>query len=287
MIIGPLRALSCAFVLLVAGVVGAQTPATPTPAAATGKRNEWPTLKDTDKERVLSLTGQFRKADPQLHQDAKTQLVALGEGAAPLLMQQVSDRAENSNPHLFAVLDELLKPQHAALIAREVKKPRIELRRYLVRRLCRMGDADMAGVLEPLQKDKDEQTAFFAQLGLLALKRREPLPAVMLYTKAHWAEVGPLIAEVLAPARSNEVASWVFESITKASATDQMTGLRLLRYLMVKEQGVILRTYLEASEHSVKREAINTARVLHGEAPIENLSVFQAIDHAKQWLSKI
>jgi hypothetical protein len=37
----------------------------------------------------------------------------------------------------------------------------------------------------------------------------------------------------------------------------------------------------------VKREAINTARVLHGEEPIENLSVFQAIEMAKQWLDKL
>lgn len=264
----------------------AQTPKPPAPAAQ-GKLDEWPALKDTDKDRVLALAGQFRKADPQIQEDARKQLVALGDGAAPLLMQQVSDRAENTNPQLFAVLDEVLGARHAALMARETKKPRIELRRYLTKRLCRLGDPDMTPLFESLQKDKDEQTAFYAQLGLFAQKRREPLPAVLAYTKTHWSEVGPLVAEVLSPGRSRELADPVFELIAKAQAADQMAGLRLLRYAMVKDQGMILRRYLEASEHTVKREAVNTARVVHGEPPIENLSVFQAIEQAKAWLQKI
>jgi hypothetical protein len=66
-----------------------------------------------------------------------------------------------------------------------------------------------------------------------------------------------------------------------------MAGLRLLRHLMVKEQGALLHRYLDAGEHTVKREAINAARCLHGEAPIENLSVFQAIEMAKQWRAKV
>ena len=36
-----------------------------------------------------------------------------------------------------------------------------------------------------------------------------------------------------------------------------------------------------------KREAVNTARVLHGEQPQENLTVFQSIEQAKQWLNKL
>jgi hypothetical protein len=284
----PLATLALTAATLFAGLPAlAQAQKPPAAGTTAEKLGEWPTLKDTDKDRVLAFTGQFRKADPQLHAEAKKQLIALGDAAAPLLMQQVSDRAENTNAPIFAVLDEVLGARHAALMARETKKPRIELRRYLTRRLCRLGDADLAPVLDSLQKDKDESTAFYAQLGLLALKRRESLPAVLAYTKTRWNDVGPLVAEVLTPARSPELGDAVFEAIAKAQPVDQMAGLRLLRYVMVKEQGVVLRGYLEASDHTVKREAVNTARVLHGEAPVDNLSVFQAIEQAKQWLQKI
>jgi hypothetical protein len=96
-----------------------------------------------------------------------------------------------------------------------------------------------------------------------------------------------MIAEVLPQERSLECGNWVFESIAKAGAADQMTGLRLLRSLAVREHGLVLRAYLDAPDHTVKREAINAARALHGEPPIENLAVFQAIEMAKEWKNKL
>ena len=266
---------------------GTQKPE-PVPATAT-KLAEWPALKETDKERVLSLAGQFRKADPKLHEEARQQLIALGDGAMPLLLQRVSDsdKDEAFNAHLFSVFDETLKPAHAALMARESKKPRVALRRYLFLRMCRFADPDLLPVLKAACKDKDEPTGFYASLGLLALKEREAVPAVIAYTKTRWKEVGAITAEVLPVARSMDAGTWIFEAIANAPAADQMAGLRLVRYLAVKEHYMIMRTYLQATEHTVKKEAVNTMRVLHGEAPIENLNVFDAIQMAQAWLKKI
>ena len=79
----------------------------------------------------------------------------------------------------------------------------------------------------------------------------------------------------------------VWERIAQARATDKMAGLRLLRHLATLDQKTLLRSHLESPDFTVKREAINTARVLHGEAPLEKLSSFQAINLAKQWLQKL
>ena len=79
----------------------------------------------------------------------------------------------------------------------------------------------------------------------------------------------------------------IWKRIGQARSTDQMAGLRLLRFLAIKEQKVLLRSYLESPDFAVKREAINTVRVLHGEKPLEKLSSFQAINLAKQWLGKL
>ena len=275
--------------LLAAATAAAQAEPPAAPPAATAKVTklaEWPPLKDADKERVLAQAGQLRKADPALHEAAQKQLVSIGEAAMPLLFGQVSDQPQNSNPQLFVVFDSVLQPQHAALMVRESKKQKVELRRYLVRRLCRFTDAELLPVLVATAKDKDPETAFFAALGALALKHRESLPAVLTYTKTNWKTAGALVAEVLPAARCNEVGAWVFEAIAKAPAADQGAGLRLLRYLAVKDQTVVLRTYLNSPENAVKKEAVNTMRVLHGEPPIENLSVFQAIEMAKVWLGK-
>ena len=262
-----------------------QAPATPA-STKVEKLAAWPTLKDTDKERVLAMAGQFRKADPALHEVAHKQLLAIGDAAMPLLFQQVTDQVENQNPQLFALFDTMLEPKHAALMAQESKKQKVELRRYLLLRLCRFTDPAMLPVLQAAIKDKDPATSFYGSLGALALQQHEALPAVLAYTKANWKTCGPLVAQVLPAARSDQAGTWVFEAIAKASAPDQMAGLRLVRYLAVKDQTVILRTYLNSSENTVKKEAVNAMRALHGEAPIENLSVFQAIEMAKEWLTK-
>ena len=251
------------------------------------KLAEWPAVSETERAAIVATTQQFAKPEKSVHEPAHKKLVAQGDAAAPLVMLQVNDRTPEVNERLFAVLDVLLQPRHSALMAREVKKPRVELRRYLTLRLVRFVEPELVPVLQELRKDKDELTAFYASLGALALQQRDALPAVATYTKAHWAEVATLVAEVLPSVRSRAAGEWGFEAIAKASATDQMAGLRLLRYMMVKEQGALLKTYLNASDHSVLREAINAARVVHGETPLENLPVFQVVKHKTDWLKKL
>jgi hypothetical protein len=256
------------------------------PAAQAGRATEWPKLPETEQERVLGLVGQFRKPETTLHEPAREQLVAIGPSAVPLLLLQVSDREGNLNQHLFLVFDRLMQPEHAALMAREWKKPKVELRRYLTQRLARFHDPEMVPILEAATKDKDADVAFYGAVGLLGQKKTSALPIVLANCRQRWNDVRPLCADVLPAARSPEVGNAVFEAIAKAQAADQMTGLRAARFLATKDHFVIVRTYLAASDHTVKKEAVNLARVLHGQDAIENLSVFQAIEMAKEWLTK-
>lgn len=283
-------ALLCAFSLSTALLPGqSDTPPGGTPPAdePPARLDEWPELSKPQKDRVLALFGQFKKDDEKLHAQASEELLALGAGAAPLLFQRVSDRPENQNDALFAVFDAMLDRRHAALMARQCKKPQVELRRYLVRRLCAFAEPDLLPVLKGHVGDKDEATAFYASLGMLALKQKEAVAPVLAYTKTRWDEVGALVAKVLEAARSDEVGEWLWDAIASARPTDQMAGLRLLRYAAPKQQAQRLRPYLESPDHTVKKEAVNTARVLHGEEPLESLSVFQAIELSKQWLQKL
>jgi hypothetical protein len=101
-----------------------------------------------------------------------------------------------------------------------------------------------------------------------------------------WLEVQPLVAEVLPNARGDALGRAVAEAIAKATAPVQASGLRLMRYLATENQVVIVRNYLSAEDHNVKKEAVNAMRALHGQAPIEDLPVFRVIEMAKEWLSK-
>lgn len=251
------------------------------------KLSEWPKLKKAHGDAARAKVRQFRKPKAELHEKASAQLIDYGAGVAPILIPMIKDRTDGINDHLFGVLDAVLKPEHASLLAREAKRPSVEWRRYLMRKLATLRDADIAPIMAAAIKDKDPDIAFYASLGMLALGKHDGLDTVLLAAKQRWAEFGPLVAKVLAPARSNKTALPIFEKIAQARPTDKMAGLRLLRYLMAKDQGMLLRTYLQAPDFTVKKEAINTARVLHGEKPLERLASFQAINMAKKWLSKL
>ncbi|MFT4513898.1 MAG: hypothetical protein ACI89X_002267 [Planctomycetota bacterium] len=251
------------------------------------KLAKWPTLKKAASDRARATAKQFKKPQEKLHVEASRKLIAIGAGAAPAIISLVSDRSQNTNEHLFAVLDAIVDKSHASLLAREAKRPSVEWRRYLIRKLAGFHDADMAPVFKSALKDKDPDIAIYAGLGLLSLGKHDGLDTVLLAAKQRWTEFGEITSKVLPAGRAGACALPVFEKIASARPTDQMAGLRLLRYLMVKDQGMLLRAYLSSSDFAVKKEAINTARVLHGEKPLDKLSSFQAIDQAKKWLLKI
>lgn len=257
------------------------------PTSTTKKLSAWPKLNKAKRDAARAKAMQFRKPQAELHEKAKKQLIAIGAGVAPILIPMVNDRHDGLNEHLFAVLEAVITKEHAALLARETKRPSIEWRRYLMRKLATFHDADIAPIMAAALKDKDADIVFYAGLGMLSLGKHDGLDAVLLAAKQRWTEFGPLVGKVLPAGRSNPAAMPIFEKIASARATDQMAGLRLLRYLMVKDQSMLLRQYLQSSDFTVKREAINTARVLHGEKPLEKLASFQAIEMAKHWLTKL
>ncbi len=276
--------------------LAAQTPAPteqpakpPTPGrsdAKVVKVSEWPALTPADRDRLPAVFGQLKKDSATVQQAARDALVAIGIGAMPYLLQQVNDREAKLNDQLFQVFDRLLDKPHAALMAREVKKPKLELRKYLMQRMCRFVDADLQPVLKAATADKDEDVVFYAQLGLAGLHDETAIGFVLENTRKNWDDRRTLVAAVLPAARCEACGKSVAERIAKAEPTVQAAGLRLLRYLATPEQQVIVRGYLTAQDHVVVKEAVNAMRVLHGEEAIENLDAFKAIGMAKEWQSK-
>lgn len=259
----------------------------PTPSAERpAPLSEWPAAKPAETDRLPALVGQLKKDKDELKKGGRDGLIAIGPAAAPFLFQQVNDKDEAFNGQLFAVLDAILAPQHAALMARETRKNKPHLRRYLMQRLCRFTDAAMQPVFTAAQKDKDDEVVFAAQLGLAALRDTAMLAKLLDRCRTEWDERRTMVAAVLPAARSEECGRAVAELIAKATPPVQAAGLRLLRYVATKEQAVIVRGYLSSEDHNIRKEAVNAMRALHGMEPIETLDAFQAINMAKEWLEK-
>ncbi len=259
-----------------------ETPAEPKLLSA------WPPLSASQRDRALALVGQLKKDDEAVRQAARDELVAMGAAGAPILFQKVGDADKELalNAELYPVFDAVLGHEHALLMAEQAKKKKLELRKYLVRRLCPLADERLHKSLEGFAKDTDAQIAFHAQLGLAALGDRTALIAVLEYTRTHWAEEKDLAELTLPKARSDAAALAVAEHIGKAPPAVQAAGLRLLRHVATENQWPLIKSYLSAVDHGVLKEAVNAMRVQHGMPALENLSAFQSIGMAKEWLTR-
>lgn len=287
------KRLLLSFALGLATTVGAQSPAEkPAPQAsapaaqATAKLDKWPALKSTDADRANAMLAQFRK-DPSLHAGAADGLVGIGDAVAPLLFQKVTNLPDNTNAQVFGVLDRILGPQHAALLARLAKHKVPEVRRYVLYRLCRFRDADMVPVLEAAMKDSDPEVAFQAALGLVAVGKRGGLDALLVRSRSDWSGMKKDAEEVLPMGRGAEAGGWMLEVMAKATPVDRAAGLRLMRYLGAKDQSGSLKAYLDNEDRTVVKETVNALRCMNGEPALENLSVFDGINMAKAWKAKL
>ncbi len=248
----------------------------------------WPALAAKDRDRAIVLTGQFKKDDDALKQSARGELLAMGAGAAPVLFQKVGDAEKELalNDELYLVFDSMLTAEHRALMAEQAKKKKIELRKYLLRRLCVMPDPELKSAFEPFRKDDDEQVAFFANLGLASLRDKDALLDVLERTRADWAAHVDMVKQALPAARSSECARAVIEHMAKQGTEVKAAGLRLLRYLATETEKPTIKVFLGSEDHGVVKEAVNALRVMHGQEPLEKLSAFDAIGMAKEWQGK-
>jgi len=180
----------------------------------------------------------------------------------------------------------MLTPEHRALMAEQAKKKKIELRKYLLRRLCMMADPASKPAFEPFRKDADETVKLYANLGLAAIKDGDALLVVLEMTRKAWADYVDLVKQALPPARCSECAAVVWTFIQKEGNEAKAAGLRILRYVGTEAEKPAIKTMLTSEDHGVVKEAINALRVIHGMDPLETLSAFDAIGMAKEWQSK-
>lgn len=263
----------------------------PSAASTTGAKKPlaaWPALQAKDRDRAIVLTGQLKKEDEAVRTAARGEMLAMGAGAAPVLFQKVGDAEKELalNEELYLVFDEMLTEEHRALMAEQAKKKKIELRKYLLRRLCLMADPELKSAFEPFRKDADEQTLLYATLGLAARKDKDALMQLLEITRTDWASHVELVSKALPFARSSECALALAERMANDGNEVKAAGLRLMRYVATENEKPIIKTYLGAEDHGVVKEAVNVMRVMNGMEPLEKLSAFDVIGMAKEWQSK-
>jgi hypothetical protein len=211
----------------------------------------WPELSSKETEAAKLALRRLGDEDEEVADAAEAELQDLGPAVAPILLARLADRRPQHEEVLARVLHRVVPATHAPLIADKATSKAALLRSFSVEFLAGLGDEAYRPVFE-------------------------------------WRDVSALIQSGLAHARDGELTDKLVKAMPRDDERRVVTGLRLLRSIAPKEYAGVIATWLDAEQHAVKKEAINTLRaVVDGERPLENLSVFQAIDQAKKWKARI
>ncbi len=274
----------CACLFLLASTPCAQGDPTPKPAA----KPEWPKLDRLQTGRVEELFKNLTLKNQELHEESLKEMVALGAGTAPALLGRFSDAKTNHNAWLERALDGVTAVEHTPLLAIEATSKVVARRRYVVRRLGELAAPGMAETYRKAMADKDADVAFFGGLSLASTGDATGLPVVLARAKADWKANRALIEKILPHGKGGDVSRWLSEQSEGKDFAARVAALRLFRSGGAREHAARVASSLDASDNLVKKEAINALRVVVlGQEPLEDLSVFQAIEMAKEIRSKL
>lgn len=271
------------------------------PAQDQPKQNgtAWPELAKKDEPKVTLL---LRRVETGSEEEAATsirELCGFGPAIVPTLLRKLALPRQSRTlvDGMLSVLDTVVKPEHADLVAKALDDRSQSTRRWAVLWLALHLDEKWRPLFERFatppesQKPKDPpdpEMVFLSNLGLAALKDTDALARVMTVCHTEWLERGGIVGRVLPVARSQQMARFVIDTMHPDDERSRVTGLRMMRYLAPKEFAAAVAVYLDAGEFSVKKEAINALRVIvDGAQPLEELSSFTGIEMAKKWKERI
>lgn len=282
-------ALSLATVLLAALSLGAAAQdARPSSQPKPDAKPTWPKLDRLQLDRVDQLVQNFKLKNPELHEKSVGELVELGAGAAPLLIAKLSDAQSNVNAFLVRALAQVTAKEHAPLIAAETASKVTARRCWCVGRLVEIEAADVDEVLRKSLADKDDEVAYRAAVGLAARGDAAGMDRVFARVKDDWKDARAWLEPALRKNRTAEVSNWLTTKLLSQDYTDKVASLRLFRSAGVREHAGKVARELDSSDNVVKKEAINALRVVVLDEPaLDDLSVFQSIEMAKQIKSKL
>ncbi len=248
----------------------------------------WPKLSAKDAGRTKGLLKLLRSKNEDAASRAEQQLIALGPAVAPLAIAKLTDFKINNNDALRRILNTTTTKIHAPLIAEHVLSRTIATRLWTLRRMSGWHLEKMAPLFRRQLTHKDPEVAFHAAVALASAGEITALDKVFGRCLDNWRNLRDWVAPALQGCRGEPASMAMLEHIDKGSSRETLTALHILRSVGEKETAHRIKHLLDSEDHNLKKAAINTLRVIiDNQPPLEKLSVFQAINTAREWKQRL
>jgi HEAT repeat protein len=295
-----LRACACALAIAAPHAAFAQEPMSkepPKPKSATAivYLTAWP--KPDNKDALLTDIERLVKVrTPEMGVQARQALIADGTAAVPFLLDRYGkEKDPDVLRRLREVLVENTKADQTRLLAKHFDKPAVLERTFALWRAAAFPDKELGPAAEAAFARVEKQGAkadpeerYAAALCLTSTGSQKALDNLYDTALNEWGKRGVELRAALNGIRSPEASKKICEKLKDADRKQKVAAMHMLSGCGVKEDALYLRPSLDDDDNSIRVAAINALRgMVDGDLPVEQLSVFEAIEMAKTWKSKI
>jgi hypothetical protein len=255
----------------------------------------WPAA---DKRAVKTEVERLRKARvPEMGVQAAAALVELGAGAAPGLLEKYGkEKKADAQERMREVLEKITGPEHTRLLAEYFSHKDTGTRTWALTRVAGFPDAGVMAQAEKAFKaadgrkrgrDKDEVMA--AAICSASAGSFEGFDLICAAAEESWKTRGKLIHTALTALRGPDATARVAKHLKDGSRKRKVAALRLLAACGDKTTaGPLVRPVLDSTDNTLRVAAINALRgIVDGDPPLEKLPVFEAIERANKWKSRL
>jgi hypothetical protein len=259
----------------------------------------WPTLDAETKSTVALDVERLRKArTPEMATQARAALEQVGAGAAPELLAKLGKEQDaEARARVEAALSAITGAAHTRLLAREFAHKDRVVRVFALERVALFPDVQVRPLAEAAlararadaaKQKGDARELLAAALATTSAGSIEGLAELFVAARDSWGERGTVLRAALEAVRGPEAS----ERIGAHLGGDRRATVAALNMLAgcgsIKEALPRIKLLLDHEDNAIRVAAINACRgIVDGEPPIERLPVFEAIELAKKWKSRI
>jgi len=255
----------------------------------------WP--KPANKDALLNDVERLVKMrTPEMGVQARAALIADGAAAVPFMLERYGkERDPEALRRMRDVLIEITKADQTRLLAKHFEAPAVRERTFALWRAAAFPDKELAPAAEAafarLEKQgakADREEYYAAALCCTATGSLKGLDVLYDAALEEWGKRGVELRAALDGIRGPAASKLLVAKLKDADRKQKVAVMHVLAGCGDKASALYLRPYLDDDDNSIRVAAINALRgMVDGDPPVEQLSVFEAIEMAKQWKSKI
>jgi hypothetical protein len=264
----------------------------------------WPTFSGKEAETLAADVQRLRKAHTaEMERQAHDALIAAGAAAIPLLLPALDKEAnEAARERVRLILIELIEPEHTRLLAKEFTSKLPAVRQFALLRAAAFPDealrADAEAALaftkpDPKKKTKPPPFApdetYAAALCCASTGSIAGLAELHERACKQWMARRAELTTALVPARGKAATDFLAPFLKHEDRAKRVAAIEMLGACGTKDGAApLLRPFLDEVDGGLKIAAINALRgIVDNAAPIDNLSIFEAVEEAKKWQKRL